>query len=92
MKIVAPNSEYTGVSASVPFCNGIGYTDDKNLIRWFKEHGYHVEDEKAQSGKSNKKPASRKNAKPDEKPEEEPDEKPEEEPDESPDKEPGKGK
>ncbi len=43
MKIYSPNKEYTGVSASVPFCNGMGETDDPYLIEWFKNHGYRVE-------------------------------------------------
>ena len=38
MKICSPNKEYTGVSASVPFCNGMGETDDPYLIEWFKKH------------------------------------------------------
>lgn len=41
-KILSPVKNYTGVSASVPFCNGIGYTEDEYLIGWFKEHGYEV--------------------------------------------------
>lgn len=44
-KIIAPNKSYTGISASVAFCNGIGETEDKNLIEWFKEHGYEVIEE-----------------------------------------------
>lgn len=44
MKIYSPNKEYTGVSASVSFCNGKGETDDPRLIQWFKDHGYDVED------------------------------------------------
>lgn len=44
MKVHSPNKEYTGVSASVPFCNGTGETDDPHLIEWFKEHGYTVEE------------------------------------------------
>lgn len=44
MKIYSPNKEYTGISASVPFCNGTGETDDPHLIEWFKEHGYTVEE------------------------------------------------
>lgn len=40
--IKAPNEGYTGVSASVAFCNGEGRTDNKNLIQWFKDHGYTV--------------------------------------------------
>lgn len=44
MKVYSPNKEYTGISASVPFCNGTGETDDPHLIEWFKEHGYTVEE------------------------------------------------
>lgn len=43
MKIYSPNKEYTGVSASVPFCNGVGNTEDPHLIQWFKDHGYKAE-------------------------------------------------
>lgn len=44
MKIKSPNKDYTGVSASIPFCNGVGETEDTHLIQWFKEHGYEVEE------------------------------------------------
>lgn len=44
MKIYSPNKDYTGVSASVPFCKGVGETDDPRLIQWFKDHGYKVEE------------------------------------------------
>lgn len=44
-KIIAPNKSYTGVSASVAFANGKGETDNEHLIKWFKEHGYTVEEE-----------------------------------------------
>ena len=43
-KIICPNKEYTGVSASVSFCNGVGETEDPRLIKWFKDHGYTVTD------------------------------------------------
>lgn len=66
-KILTPNREYTGVSASVPFCNGVGETDNPTLISWFKEHGYVVEEPKkeveeaeiVEDPKEEKKPASR---------------------------------
>lgn len=45
MKVYSPNKEYTGISASVPFCAGVGETDDPRLIQWFKEHGYKVEED-----------------------------------------------
>ena len=44
-KIYAPNKNYTGISASVPFVNGASETDKPNLIDWFKEHGYAVGEE-----------------------------------------------
>lgn len=43
-KILAPNKKYCGVSASVPFVDGVGYTEDEDLIKWFDEHGYDVEE------------------------------------------------
>jgi hypothetical protein len=43
MKVYAPNKQYTGTSASVPFCNGVGETDDPHLLKWFHSHGYEVE-------------------------------------------------
>lgn len=42
MKIYSPNKQYTGISASVTFVNGVGETDSPHLINWFKEHGYTV--------------------------------------------------
>lgn len=44
--IKAPNAQYTGISAGVPFVNGEGQTEDPRLIAWFEEHGYQVEAEK----------------------------------------------
>ncbi len=44
-KIYAKNKSYNGVSASVNFINGVGETDDKYLIEWFKNHGYTVNEE-----------------------------------------------
>lgn len=43
-KIYSPNKSYTGVSASVAFAKGVGETEDKHLIEWFKEHGYTVDE------------------------------------------------
>lgn len=43
-KISSPNKEYTGVSASVAFSKGVGLTGKKELIPWFKEHKYTVEE------------------------------------------------
>ncbi|SHK38115.1 hypothetical protein SAMN02745248_02409 [Hathewaya proteolytica DSM 3090] len=47
-KIIAPNKSYTGISASVAFCNGIAETENPTLVDWFKKHGYEVEEEKAE--------------------------------------------
>ena len=52
MKIYSPNKEYTGISASVPFCGGVGETDDPYLIPWFKCLGYHVEEAGKESDSS----------------------------------------
>lgn len=46
-KIIAPNKQYTGVSASVAFAQGVGQTENPKLIQWFKDHGYTVEEPKA---------------------------------------------
>ena len=53
-KILAPNKQYTGVSASVAFCNGVGETDDHNLIEWFKEHNYTVVEEDVEKKQGDK--------------------------------------
>lgn len=45
-KIICPNAEFTGVSASVEFVNGVGETENEHLIEWFKDRGYIVEDDK----------------------------------------------
>ncbi|BFH13526.1 hypothetical protein WJ0W_006207 [Paenibacillus melissococcoides] len=42
-KVYAPNQQYTGVSASVPFVNGVGETDNPHLLRWFEDRGYFIE-------------------------------------------------
>ena len=44
MKVFEPNQDYTGLSASVPFCNGVGETDDPRLLEWFRGRGYMVEE------------------------------------------------
>ncbi len=50
-KIYAPNKDYTGVSASVPFVNGVGETSNPILLTWFRDHGYTVA-AKAAEGKA----------------------------------------
>ena len=45
MKIYAPVKDANGIYASVLFVNGVGETDNNNLIKWFKQHGYRVEND-----------------------------------------------
>lgn len=44
-KVYAPLKDYNGISASVEFVNGVGETDNENLLEWFEEKGYTVERE-----------------------------------------------
>ncbi|BFH66006.1 hypothetical protein J27TS7_08510 [Paenibacillus dendritiformis] len=53
-KVYAPNQQYTGESASVPFVNGVGETDNPQLLQWFEDHGYTVEAPAQPSGKKTK--------------------------------------
>lgn len=53
-KILSPNKSYTGLSASVAFCNGEGETDKPELIKWFNDHGYEVIEEKKTTSKTKK--------------------------------------
>lgn len=43
-KIIAKNKAFNGLRAGVEFVRGQGETDDKNLIKWFAENGYTVEE------------------------------------------------
>ena len=63
MKVHAPNKNYTGVAASVAFCNGVGETEDPYLLEWFKSHGYELEEppkEETEEDPEKKKAASKK--------------------------------
>lgn len=44
MKIYAPVKSANGVYCSVRFVNGVGETDNPKLIKWFKDHGYKLEE------------------------------------------------
>ncbi|MBG9737096.1 hypothetical protein [Paenibacillus alvei] len=44
-KVIAPNKEYTGISAGVTFANGVGETDNPHLLEWFESKGYEVEND-----------------------------------------------
>lgn len=46
-KIYAPNKQYTGISAGVPFAAGVGESDNPVRLAWFREHGYDVTEESA---------------------------------------------
>lgn len=43
-KIICPNKNYTGESASTKFVNGEGNTDNDHLANWFRSHDYIVEE------------------------------------------------
>lgn len=45
VKIFAPNKQFTGVSASVSFVNGVGECSNPYLLEWFQRHGYGLEHE-----------------------------------------------
>lgn len=60
MKIYSPNKDYTGVSASVPFCGGVGEAEDPHLIQWFKDHGYRVVEGLQDTPENSEKGVSRK--------------------------------
>jgi len=66
-KIIAPNKRYNGISASVQFKEGVGYTDNPRLIEWFERKGYTVEREEpaaptvaAEAGPKSKKKTAKK--------------------------------
>ena len=42
MKIYAPVKDFNGLRGNVRFVNGVGETDDPQLIKWFETHGYKV--------------------------------------------------
>lgn len=54
-KIYAPNGRYTGISAGVSFSNGVGKTEDKWLIQWFRNRGYEVEEQEQDKDLDDKK-------------------------------------
>ena len=54
--IKSPNQEYTGTSAGVTFVNGVGNTDNENLIEWFRERGYEGEEDTEDTEEKAKKP------------------------------------
>lgn len=43
-RIYAPNKEYSGRSAGLPFACGMAETEDPHLLDWFRKHGYKVEE------------------------------------------------
>ena len=42
MKIYAPVKDFNGLRNNVRFVNGVGETDNPELLSWFKSHGYKV--------------------------------------------------
>lgn len=51
-KVIAPNQQYSGLSATVMFVNGVGETDDLHLLEWFKSRGYTVEHTEPEKGEN----------------------------------------
>lgn len=43
MKIYAPVKDFNGLRNNVRFINGVGETDNPQVIEWFKRHGYVIE-------------------------------------------------
>lgn len=54
-KVIAPNNQYTGLSASVMFVKGVGETDNEHLLQWFESRGYTVERQEPESATPAKK-------------------------------------
>lgn len=52
-RIIAPNKAYNGISAGVKFTNGEAECSDKWTVKWFKEHGYKVEEAVGDNPNSN---------------------------------------
>jgi hypothetical protein len=50
-KIVAPNDQYSGISATVQFNQGVGNTADPWLIEWFRSRGYTIVEDAVQGSK-----------------------------------------
>lgn len=46
-KVIAPNKDYNGVTATVKFEKGVGETSNPYFVEWLKAHGYKVEEVKA---------------------------------------------
>lgn len=44
MKIYTPVKGFNGKRASVEFKNGVGETDNPDLIAWFRANGYGLEE------------------------------------------------
>ncbi len=42
MKIYAPVKDFNGLRNNVRFVNGVGETDNPQLLDWFRTHGYKV--------------------------------------------------
>ncbi|MGW1679387.1 hypothetical protein [Saccharopolyspora sp. NPDC002376] len=60
IKVTAPNSTYTGISAGVAFANGEAQVDADNIaaLQYFRGAGYTVEDS-AKAGKAPSKAPSK---------------------------------
>lgn len=54
-KVYAPLATYNGVSASIHFVDGVGETDNEDLLKWFTDHNYKVVDDEDKPKKATKK-------------------------------------
>lgn len=53
MKVYAPNKQYSGISAGIPFVNGEADVP-KEKADWFRTHGYIVEEDEKPAEKPKK--------------------------------------
>lgn len=47
-KIYSKNKEFTGISASINFVDGVGESNVPHLITWFAENGYTIVEDKTE--------------------------------------------
>lgn len=66
-KITAPNEEFTGKRGNIAFIDGVGETDDPNMLAYFRRHGYKVEDGGAKASKKDAPSATHPEGEPSEK-------------------------
>ncbi|MNE91606.1 hypothetical protein D3C76_128270 [compost metagenome] len=58
-KVITPNKQYNGLSATVMFVNGVGETDNPNLLAWFEFKGYEIEQDSSAARTASKPKAAK---------------------------------